>query len=242
MLSVIDQDITGVLVVAFYYLAVVVVNIVLGFISAFPRELVRKSYHVLCSLSIFIFLELFETWYIAAVTAAALFFFSWAGTLVLRKNPWINRNFFEKIPREDQIPQQLLYAGLVLSGVLTVFWGILGSAWKIHAATGILVWGVGDASAALFGKKYGKRRLSSTFFDKDKSIEGALAFIISSFIVLFITLNYLTAWSFAAITLIAFVLAVVGSLVEAITKKGLDTLTIPLTISVLSALLMMVLN
>lgn len=233
-----EQDMLGIVVLTSYYIAIVVVSIALGLLPGFPKEMIRKTYHVLCSLSIFIILELFETWFVAAITVAVIFIISWAGTLTLRKVPWIKRMVFERIPRESQIPRQLLYMGLALSAILAVFWGVLGPAWKHHAAVGIMVWGVGDASAAIFGKKYGRRRLPYPIFDKDKSIEGTLAFILTSFPVLVITLNFLTGLSLTAILARSFVLAVAGGIVEALTKNGQDTLTIPLAVSLLSALMM----
>ena len=233
----VEKDLAGILIIIIYYGAVVGGNILLGFVPGYPPEIVRKSYHILGSLSIFLFLYVFETWYVSAATAAVIFFPGSYLSYVLRQIPWIKSKFFDRIPRESQIPQQLFYAGIVFSGLIAFFWGGLGPGWKYHVATGVVVWGVGDAAAALLGKKYGKRNLPQPPFDEGKSLEGFLAFVLTSWPALIVSWYFMTDISPGGLLAGAFILSLAGGVVEALTKKGLDTLTIPLTVSFLSALM-----
>jgi len=232
-----EKDLAGILIIIIYYGAVVVGNILLGFVPGYPPEIIRKSYHILGSLSIFLFLYVFETWYVSAATAAVLFFPGAYLSYVLRQIPWIKSKFFDRMPRESQIPRQLFYAGIVFSGLIAFFWGGLGPGWKYHVVTGIVVWGVGDAAAALLGKRYGKRNLPQPLFDEGKSLEGFLAFIVTSWPALIVTWYFIVDLSLPTLLVGSFILSLAGGMVEALTKKGLDTLTIPFTVSLLSALM-----
>lgn len=97
---------------------------------------------------------------------------------------------------------------------------------KVIGGVGILILGYGDGFAAVFGKKYGQKRLIN-----GKSLVGTVTMFIVSFLVMFIG-GYI-AFSFSHITviLIAFMIASIATLVELVTPKGFDNLTVPLLTS-----------
>lgn len=45
---------------------------------------------------------------------------------------------------------------------------------------GVYSWGVGDAFAALIGKKYGKHKIIWKLADNKKSVEGSVAMLVTS--------------------------------------------------------------
>jgi phytol kinase len=95
-------------------------------------------------------------------------------------------------------------------------------------ALGILVMGYGDGMAAIIGKTFGKT--SYTIGKSTKTIEGSLTmFIISSVVILIILTIYNPGARYTAIPL----LAISATIIEAITPKGLDNITVPLGISFL---------
>jgi dolichol kinase len=80
----------------------------------------------------------------------------------------------------------------------------------------IAVFTLGDGSATLFGKKFGKHVYP---YNKGKKVEGTL---------LGLLVAWLGAWFFVVNPLRAFVGAMVGMLVEALPTPVNDNLTIPL--------------
>ncbi|MCF7932439.1 MAG: hypothetical protein K9K93_04645 [Acholeplasmataceae bacterium] len=84
---------------------------------------------------------------------------------------------------------------------------------------GILVMGYGDGLAAVIGTKVGKHRLIN-----GKSVEGTATMFLASFVV---TAVILLALNPVGWLLIALAVAVVSTVVELVTPKGLDNLTVP---------------
>jgi phytol kinase len=97
---------------------------------------------------------------------------------------------------------------------------------------GILVMTYSDGLAALVGKNYGKHLLMN-----NKSLEGSLTVFVSAFFVVFILLNY---YQMSHVFLIALSLALCATLIELFSPHGFDNLTLPLGMSVLTALIYMV--
>lgn len=81
------------------------------------------------------------------------------------------------------------------------------------AMVSTVVLAVGDASASVVGLKYGKRRFGN------KSLEGSLAFLLSTFMVL---LPFVGFWK-------ALSVALISAMVEAMPFKLDDNFTVPLT-------------
>jgi phytol kinase len=95
-------------------------------------------------------------------------------------------------------------------------------------AAGILPMAYGDSTASLVGEKYGKRRYSIT---GKKTLEGSMAMLCSSFLSLVIGLIYFSAiYSLSAWALILRAIPVVifVTLVESVSPRGFDNLTVPI--------------
>ena len=87
-----------------------------------------------------------------------------------------------------------------------------------------MIMGLGDGMAAIVGTKWGKHkyRLSKS---GSKSLEGTLAMMIASFLVVY----YLTPGGF----LVSFVVALAASALENISPSGVDNATVPIISSIL---------
>jgi phytol kinase len=112
---------------------------------------------------------------------------------------------------------------------------------RLPIVSGIMALAWGDAAASIFGRRYGRRRYR--IFDSHRSLEGTLAFLF------FGTLGILLGWGilvaqvsggarldtvFVAAVLalpIGLGLALAGALLEIVTPKGLDNLSIPLGVA-----------
>ena len=86
----------------------------------------------------------------------------------------------------------------------------------------------GDGFAALIGQKYGTH--AYTIFKGHKTLEGSLAMLLVSMIVI-ITYQFLQLGSVNFIQVL--LLSVVATLVEALSPHGLDNLFIPILVSLL---------
>ncbi len=94
---------------------------------------------------------------------------------------------------------------------------------------GILIMGYGDGLAAIIGKKYGKKPF---FLNKEKSIPGSLTVFFVSLIIAFLILNFYYDISFGKGFAFSLLIAILASLIEAITPLGFDNLTLPLSTSI----------
>jgi len=95
-------------------------------------------------------------------------------------------------------------------------------------AAGILPMAYGDASAAIIGHKYGK--ITYNVFTK-KSIEGSVAMFLVSFLSVEASLFFFS-WIYplpiASLTLATLAVALIVTVVEALSPKGFDNLAVPL--------------
>lgn len=115
-----------------------------------------------------------------------------------------------------------------LSMLLMIYFTFDIESSRLIGGVGILTLGYGDGLASYIGMKYGTHHF--TIFKGSKSLQGCLAMFISTLIVLFIYLTLLNG--IQAYTTI-FVVALIATIVEAISPYGLDNLFIPLLSSLL---------
>lgn len=88
---------------------------------------------------------------------------------------------------------------------------------------GIVAMSYGDGFASLIGARYGRRHYS--IFGAKKSVEGSLAMFTATLAMFIVVAIYYSR----EITALLIPLALVATLVEAITPKGLDNLSVSLT-------------
>ena len=147
-----------------------------------------------------------------------------------------------KIWRKEDINEVLLqiaYFSAAIAILTAVFWGVLGAERRFHVAIGLVAWGFGDTAAAIVGKTYGKRKYKSVIFDPNKTIEGTFGMIVTSFVFVLICMFVLFDVSILESIMSSLLLAVVSGFVEAVSRKGLDTLAVPFAVAALSPLVMM---
>ena len=138
------------------------------------------------------------------------------------------------IQRGGTVGEILYQAGLFALGLavlISLIWGLVGEEYKIHIAVGITALGLGDASAALIGKYFGKTKLRLKLFDRRKTIEGSLAMTGFAFIGIFVLLLLFTDIHIGLTLATALVLACLSAFLEAVAVHGLDTILIPLIIA-----------
>ena len=90
----------------------------------------------------------------------------------------------------------------------------------------LIVLTLSDAAAALVGLRFGKR--SFPVMEGQKSLEGMAAFFGVSLVSIVVGLACLCHMPVAALLLTAFIIAALGTLIEAVSWRGYDNLLIPL--------------
>ena len=127
--------------------------------------------------------------------------------------------------------------GLVLYAVSYTLLAFFFSDKPYILAAGIIPLAYGDAAASLVGQRFGKHQYSVL---GKKSLEGSIGMFIVCFLILVISylfFGYPYALSSLNFAVAAFSVAVAATVLEAITPKGLDNLTVPLASAIVFMLL-----
>jgi dolichol kinase len=200
---------------------VFIINKVLGL----PKELFRKLLHFIAFSSVIVMIYTAKNWISATLVPIFITLLMYPGLLYAEKN----RRFTEMVVerRKGELKSSLLQLFGTIALVIALNWGILGH--KELAVAAILMWGFGDAAAALIGKKFGKHKvLRFKYVDHKKSWEGTAAMSIVAFVFglasLMIVGNVQMGYCIAAVV----IAAPLAAITELITRNGYDTVTVPL--------------
>ena len=190
-----------------------------------PDELFRKILHCILLVGYFPFLFAFETWWISAGFALLLMACAYPVLALVGKIPAFSSFVNER--KKGEFKSSLVLAMLTMAFSISLCWGILDD--KLLVLACIYAWGVGDAFAALVGKRFGKHKIRLPLADPRKSWEGSAAMFVCSVLSVLIVLLIRGGLGIGACLLISLVAATATTYVELITKGGLDTVTCPAT-------------
>lgn len=183
------------------------------------KEVTRKYIHIMLSNIWFISLAFFDNFIIAAILPMLF---------VIINSLSYKYNLIKIMEREDKkegIGTVYYAISLTILSLVTFYINK-----PILALPGILIMGYGDGLAAVVGQSIKSK--SFNIFGSTKSIAGSttmfiVSLIISVLIFAFIGVDYLIAKSI----LIAFI----ATILEAISVKGLDNITVPIIITAIVA-------
>ncbi len=223
METVIFDVIKGFAFLQLHFLVLAGLTILLEKNVGLPGELYRKLLHIVSVFSIMPIVLPSSHW-IASVLVCVLFMTeAYLGTKF--SNLEKNVNMKQRKSGEQQKSMLLLYA--TYSIVILIGWGVFGQKWMVILS--VIAWGIGDAVAALVGKKFGKHKVSGSLIEGTKSIEGSVGMFIASFVSVFILYSRHTALSnMGFVVLVCFWIAVFSSLTELFSKNGMDTVACPM--------------
>lgn len=223
-----SDDLWGAGILIAYYLVILVgFPVILKTKLKVPHEYVRKVQHVGYSLSVFLLLELFSSWYLALAAILLLMLLAYPFLLFTEKLPFYKRIFVDRSKAGGEYRRQLLYAQLSFALLIFIYWGLLGARWHYVAAVAVMAWGFGDAAAALVGKALGRRHVFHRYIERAKTYEGTGAMILAAGLALFLTLFFYAGLTWYSSILIALLVAPVCGVVELFSRRGIDTLTVP---------------
>ena len=211
--------------------AFIVVNLAIllpiRFLTKIPSFVFRKLLHIVAITGVSLMILLAESWGAAAITSGLLAVIIFPILLIAEKEPWFDRLFVQK--SKGEIKKSMILLFVMFTAVIAVAWGIFGEAEL--AAAAILMWGTGDAAAALVGVPFGKHKVKCRLTDGKKSWEGTLAMFAVSFAVGFLVLILTRETQLWRVFLLSGVGAMVGAATELLSPSELDTVTVPVAIT-----------
>ena len=188
-----------------------------------PQEVFRKALHCILLGSYVPFVFGFVTWWKAVLTAV-LFAIVVYPILVFFER---FKNYTEVTTerKKGEFKSSLLLAFSMLAIAMSICWGWLDDKYLVLAS--MYAWGIGDAFAALVGKRFGKHKIRLKYADNRKSVEGTLAMFLTSLATVMIVLLCRGGLSIAGYIVIPVITAAVSATVELYTPGGMDTVTCP---------------
>jgi hypothetical protein len=188
-----------------------------------PDYVFRKLLHMVAFSIVTVMILSASRWEAACLTSLSFAVIVYPILMLLEKEPWFDKLLVQKKPGE--IKQSLLLLFIMIAADIAVAWGIFGK--QYVAVASVLMWGFGDAAAALVGIRFGKHVIPWKISDGKKTFEGTAAmFVISALVgcAVLVPLSDAPAWYSI---LAALLCGVVGSLTELGSRNGMDTVTVP---------------
>lgn len=206
-----------------YIIAIIIISTKCG--ERFPTNLKRKFLHIM--IGNFVYIIPFFT----LTTFPANFPFYVASPfilLTLLASPYSPINLKNKITGLSDLTSGGHQFGLVFYAISYTVLAFFFSAKPYVIIAGILPMAFGDAAASIVGQKIGRHQF--TIFSK-KSIKGTAAMFTITFVSVTLSLllfSYLCPFSTYTLLLASLGVATIATILEALTPKGLDNLTVPL--------------
>ncbi len=220
-------------IVIYFVIAVIIVLTIRKLVPVYD-ELFRKLLHFVLLGSLVVWTVSFSTWWIEVITVVVFVILVYPILVFFERFKSYSDMVTER--RKGELKTSLIIVFFMFGLVIIITEGVFKD--QYLALASVYAWGVGDAFAALIGKKFGKHKFTGKFLSGKKSFEGTLAMFISSFISVFVILLLRGSINIGLLILISAVTAAASAACELYTKNGMDTITCPLaSMTVLIALL-----
>ena len=216
-----------------YIIPCVVILLILYKLCRVPKFIFRKCLHVVAFSCVTVMIVFGESWIAAVLASVVIIIVVYPLLSAAEHIKGYADLFVQKSPGEVKRSLVMLFG---MFAVLTaVSWGIFNN--PEAGAAAILMWGIGDAAAALIGIPFGKHKVSLA--DGHKSYEGSLAMLLFSSLFGFLFLYLHSGLSPATAAAASISGAAAGTLTELFSASEYDTVTVPAAI--LTVLLIIVL-
>lgn len=217
-----------------YFVVVASILILIRCKTKVPDYIFRKLLHVVAFTSILPLLFCTEIWWIAVLVEIAFLLIIICALHFCERFGWYSGLLVEKRKHEVLISFITLFG--LMTVLLAVYWGGFGPEYKYIPLCAIMAWGPGDAAAAIVGRNFGRHKLTGKHIEGVKSMEGTIAMGIFSFLFTFATLFLLSGLSLPVVLALSCIIAPVSAVVELETRRGMDTITVPIAVSIILTL------
>ena len=209
-----------------YIVPCVLILLPIRFLTKVPSFVFRKLLHIVAFTCFVVTVLSAENWQAAVLTSIIIAVLIYPLLSLFERQPWYGKLFVQK--SKGEVKRSLLMLFCMFAAVIAVAWGVFV---KPHvAAAAILMWGMGDAIAALVGIPFGKHKIRFKPVSEKKSWEGSLAMLIVSFLAGTGLLWLYHGFSLGFVMLPALIAALMGTIVEMLSPSEWDTVTVPLAI------------
>ncbi len=203
------------------------------FLTKIPSFIFRKLLHIVAFTCVSLTILTSRNWQAASLTCVVFAVIVYPLLVLVEKESWYPKLFVEKT--KGEVRRSLLMLFLMVAVMIAVCWGVFGE--PVLCAAAILMWGTGDAAAALVGIPFGRHKIKTRWTDGKKSWEGSLAMFAVSFLSGFLMLLTAHNAGLGYVFLSAFFGALLGSLMELFSPSEYDTITVPAVIVIILLLL-----
>jgi len=207
----ISGDIAGVLLVYIYVVILLIISEKL--LDKWP-ELSRKFLHIMVGNVAFL-LPIFQTsWVMAFIAAGPFILFTFL------MSPYTPIKSIKGRTSAAGHSMGLVYYAITWTILAYLFFDNM-----VIIAIGILAMSYGDGFASIIGIRFGKKKYN--VFGDQKSYVGSFAMFVFTFITTVVALFYYSIPLSIYVILVLLGIAVVAAIVEGLTPKGLDNLSVP---------------
>ncbi len=199
-----------------------------------PSFVFRKLLHIVAFTCFTVMMLAAENWQSAALTCLIIAGAAYPLLALLEKEEWYGRLFVEK--SKGEIKRSLLKLFFMFAAVIAVSWGLFQKPYA--AAVSILMWGVGDAAAALVGIPFGKHKVTFGPLDGKKSWEGSCAMLLVSTVTGTALLSLYCGYPAGISVSCALLMGILGTIAELFSASEWDTVTVPVTMLFIALLIL----
>ncbi len=187
-------------------------------------ELFRKLLHFVLLGSLAVWTVSFPTWWIELASVIGFVVIVYPILAFFERFQAYSKTVTER--KKGELKNSLIVVFLMFALVIAVTEGIFRD--RYLALASVYAWGIGDALAALVGKRYGRHKLTGPLLTGKKSLEGTAAMFLASFVSVAAVLLYRGGLQAGPLVLVSLVTAAVSAVCELYTRDGMDTITCPL--------------
>lgn len=223
-MNVIIDMLIGIKYFLIYMFSLAGVVFLINKIFVLPKELFRKLLHFIAFSSVIVMIYTAKNWISASLVPVAIIMLMYPGLILAEKDKRFTEMVVER--RKGELKSSLLQLFGTIAIIIAISWGLLGH--KELAVAAILMWGFGDAAAALIGKRFGKHKvLRFKHVDHKKSWEGTAAMSIVAFAFGLASLMIIGNMPLVYCVFAVVIAAPLAAITELVTKNGYDTVTVP---------------
>ena len=217
---------TTVLITGTITLVIVLLLMLVRKIFDIGDELFRKLMHFTAIVITPLCLYFAIDFYIAML---CLFIYAIGGAIGLRLIEKVKSYSSFFVEREKHEIRKSFVSYCNIQACLILVCGVYGDIGIIYIE--LMVWALGDTVAALCGKKWGKKHFEWRFTDRNKTYVGSVSMLIVVFIISLTSLSIMYDYSALRVICQSGIIAVMATIAELLSKKGRDTITIPVMVS-----------
>ena len=210
-----------------FILPALAVLVPIRLLTRIPSFVFRKLLHIAaCTFSSLMILTA-RSWQSTALACLIAMLALYPLLTICEKKTWYAGLLVQKSAGEVRRSMMMIFC--VVAVIVCAAWGLFGQ--RQLAACAILMWGTGDAAAALVGIPFGSHKVKSRWTDGKKSWEGSAAMLGVSLVCGFCVLLWGQELPWPHALWAAGAAAILGTAVELFSPSEYDTVTVPAVVT-----------